>query len=170
MCDLFGGAERDRTAGLRIANASLSQLSYSPIWWLSPVNCVSCGRAINNSGSLCRRHQITVGKLAVVGNLGKFFLFLVFSRCWGRAGYGGISPVIGLTFSHGSSQIDGCVIAAFTGAHSIDLKEYVLSPMQMWFCRAPYGAFVYPRPSRRVNNRQIHHSDVHEEFDSMGWN
>ncbi len=35
VLDLFGGAERDRTAGLRIANASLSQLSYSPILWLS---------------------------------------------------------------------------------------------------------------------------------------
>jgi hypothetical protein len=30
MIDLFGGAERDRTAGLLVANEALSQLSYSP--------------------------------------------------------------------------------------------------------------------------------------------
>ncbi len=30
MLDLFGGAERDRTAGLLVANEALSQLSYSP--------------------------------------------------------------------------------------------------------------------------------------------
>ena len=29
-CGSFGGAERDRTAGLLVANEALSQLSYSP--------------------------------------------------------------------------------------------------------------------------------------------
>ena len=29
---VFGGAEEDRTPDLRIANATLSQLSYRPIW------------------------------------------------------------------------------------------------------------------------------------------
>ena len=30
MLDFIGGAERDRTAGLLVANEALSQLSYSP--------------------------------------------------------------------------------------------------------------------------------------------
>ena len=30
VVDLFGGAERDRTADLLVANEALSQLSYSP--------------------------------------------------------------------------------------------------------------------------------------------
>jgi hypothetical protein len=30
----FGGAEEDRTPDLRIANATLSQLSYGPIVWI----------------------------------------------------------------------------------------------------------------------------------------
>ena len=30
----FGGAERDRTAGLLVANEALSQLSYSPTTFL----------------------------------------------------------------------------------------------------------------------------------------
>ncbi len=30
-CEKFGGAERDRTVDLCVANASLSQLSYSPM-------------------------------------------------------------------------------------------------------------------------------------------
>lgn len=30
ISERFGGAEEDRTPGLRIANAALSQLSYSP--------------------------------------------------------------------------------------------------------------------------------------------
>uniref|UniRef100_E6QN85 Uncharacterized protein n=1 Tax=mine drainage metagenome TaxID=410659 RepID=E6QN85_9ZZZZ len=30
MDGVFGGAERDRTAGLLVANEALSQLSYSP--------------------------------------------------------------------------------------------------------------------------------------------
>ncbi len=29
----FGGAERDRTADLLVANEALSQLSYSPTFW-----------------------------------------------------------------------------------------------------------------------------------------
>ena len=30
VVEVFGGAERDRTAGLLVANEALSQLSYSP--------------------------------------------------------------------------------------------------------------------------------------------
>ena len=33
MVTEFGGAEEDRTPDLRIANATLSQLSYGPIIW-----------------------------------------------------------------------------------------------------------------------------------------
>jgi hypothetical protein len=33
---MFGGAEGDRTPDLRIANATLSQLSYGPIHALTP--------------------------------------------------------------------------------------------------------------------------------------
>jgi hypothetical protein len=32
MEENFGGAERDRTADLLVANEALSQLSYSPTW------------------------------------------------------------------------------------------------------------------------------------------
>lgn len=34
---VFGGAEEDRTPDLRIANATLSQLSYGPVMKRSPV-------------------------------------------------------------------------------------------------------------------------------------
>ena len=33
LAEIFGGAERDRTADLLVANEALSQLSYSPTLW-----------------------------------------------------------------------------------------------------------------------------------------
>src|ERR1035437_7159090 len=49
----FGGAERDRTAGLLVANEALSQLSYSPTTSLSYQRAENRGR-----GGVTARHEI----------------------------------------------------------------------------------------------------------------
>ncbi len=49
----FGGAEEDRTPDLRIANASLSQLSYGP------THRLRCGRDNGYAGSPCQASNRT---------------------------------------------------------------------------------------------------------------
>ena len=62
---LYGGAERDRTAGLLVANEALSQLSYSPTTFLSYQRAANRERRPAFSSSTSFRRTVL---LAETGN------------------------------------------------------------------------------------------------------
>ena len=74
MAGAFGGAERDRTADLLVANEALSQLSYSPTYGRDLVDYIHARADRKTAGSRPTiGSQTTTGEGALEGEVARAF-------------------------------------------------------------------------------------------------